>query len=204
MKFYLWWWWSADKDWALEDMHKLIWIILKRENIKQVLHFPFARTWVRKKNRDWFSPQNFSAYLETIWVEYLCWYHYEDIAKFSWEAIYINWWNDTNYLMEMSLNTDLREAIEKSNVIIWESAWAMIFWDYFRSSLWGSWIKWLWLIEKTIIEPHFKERNNAENLQDWMNQHIWLKGLWIDETTFVAHESWEFWDKFWFGWVYHI
>lgn len=57
MKLYLGWWYNADLgEQIVLSMHRIIQNIFLEIGTKQILHIPFARTWIRKKNRGWFTP----------------------------------------------------------------------------------------------------------------------------------------------------
>lgn len=202
MKIYL-WWWRNSRD-PLKKIHSLLSTIFERENVQQILHIPFARTGIRKKRQDSFSPSNFSVFVEKLWIEYLCWLYYEDIEKFTWDTIYINGWNDGNNLMTQCSMPPLEKAISKSRLIVWESYWAMIFWEYFRDSDLAWRKKGFWVVENTIIEPHYLEKNWKEILEAWLTEHPWTVWVWIDEMTFVVYENNSYGEKFWPWWVHHM
>lgn len=66
MKLVLGWW--RNVEWGqYEEMKSLILEILVSLKAKQVLHIPFARTWIRKLSRDSFSPCNFNKIISESW-----------------------------------------------------------------------------------------------------------------------------------------
>ncbi|EKD44235.1 MAG: hypothetical protein ACD_71C00206G0005 [uncultured bacterium (gcode 4)] len=205
MKLYLWWWWNP--EWwteALRKAHSCVEEIFHKEWTKQVLHIPFARTWIMKKNRNSFGPQEFWPYIENLWVEYLNAMYFEDIEKFDWDTIYINWWNDCEFLMQMCKNEKLMKAILKAKIIIWESCWSMIMWEYFLNNTRSEYIKWLWYVVNTIIEPHFSQKNKTGRLRNWMNVNDIKAWLWIDEDTFIKYENGTYWKIIWFWSIVHL
>jgi len=205
MKFYLWWWWvSANWDAAYESIKSCIKEILERESTKQLLHFPFARTWLRKHAADLFAPKNMKPFIESLWVEYLDASYYEDIEKFNGDTVYMNWWNDTNYLMKMCSLPILHEVLKKTRIIAGESAWPMIFGKYFRSSDDDGMKEWFWYVTNTIIEPHYTEREREVSLASDLGNYPWTVWLWIDEETFVEYENGTYWEIIWKWWVFHV
>ncbi len=190
MKFYLWWGLNPDK-WqeALNAFYRCIEKILKDEGTRQILHIPFARTGIMKKNRANFLPHNFWPYISKLGIEYLNAQYIEDIKKFSGDTIYINGGNDYEFLLKMCKENILFSALQKAKIIIGESAGAMIMGAFLRNNDENDWIQWFWYIENTLIEPHFTENNNQEILEKWMKKMQVQFGLWIDENTFVSYEK---------------
>ena len=193
MKFYLWWGWNPEWwDIAFNEQLSYITEILKKNNTKQLLHIPFARTGIRKRNRDAFSPNNLKSIITWLWIEYLDASYFEDIAAYNWDTIYINWGNNCEFLFEMCNHSELLHAIKKSKNIIGESCWAMIFWKNFENSK-NIWQVWFGFIENTIIIPHYTEHNMYESGIKGQEQ-TWVSTiLWIDEATFIEYEEWKYW-----------
>jgi len=206
MKIYLWGGRNPD-GWEkiLNEARNCARQIFEIENTKQVLHIPFARIWITKKNRAWFFPKEFSHYLEWLWISYLNATFIEDIESFNWDTIYINWWGSCEFLLQMCKNEKLAEAISKAKVIIWESCGSMILCEYLRDDLTKSfYVKWLWYIKDTIVEPHYTESHKEERLKKWMNINNLKYWLWIDENTFIEYENGKYWKKIWFWNVYYF
>lgn len=195
MKLYLWWWYNADL-WglAVQTMQHCIETIFAKTSTKQVLHVPFARTWIRESNRWSFLPPRFAPYLQSLWVEYLNAEYVEDIERFQWDTIYINGWNDTEFLMSVLQSDLLQNALASASVIIGESAGAMVCWSYFRRNKGDGRMVWLWYVPDTIIVAHFSERNWLEKAQNGMKTMNIKSWLWIDECTFVYYEDGHYWE----------
>lgn len=204
MKFYLWWWWNPEW-WELAFDEQLSYIkeILKINNTKQLLHIPFARTGIRKRNRDAFSPSNIKSIITWLWIEYLDASYFEDISLYNWDTIYINWGNNCEFLFEICNNEKLLNAINKSRIIIGESCGAMIFWKNFENSQ-NTWLHWFNLIDNTIIVPHYTEHSMYESAVKW-KQNTWVStALGIDEATFITYEEWVYWEIIDKWWVYKL
>lgn len=203
MKYYLWWGWNAD-GWSvvLDHMHQLLYTIQEQEWTKQFLHIPFARTWIRTKSRDALHPVVLWPIVESWWVQYLDARYYEDIEQFTGDTIYISWGNDTDFLMQMCSTDILQHVLGNWRVIIGDSAGSMIFGRYYRSNhAW--WNKGFGIISDTIIEAHYSQWNK-DKLLAWLQLHPGMKGLGIDEMTFVLYEKWQYGGRVWTGWVYQI
>lgn len=204
MKLYLWGGYDPNKwDIAYKAAKECAKTIFSKEETTEILHIPFARTGIMKKNRGGFLPHNIGPVFESRGYKYFNAMYYEDIEKFSWDTIYINGGNDCEFLLEMCQNEKLFQAVKKTRVIVWESCWAMIMWEYFRNNENNGLLKGLGFIKDTIVEPHFTEKSKEERLALEMKK-TWTKlWLWIDENTFIAYNDWVYWEKVWLGWVYH-
>ncbi|NUJ97256.1 type 1 glutamine amidotransferase-like domain-containing protein [Candidatus Gracilibacteria bacterium] len=190
MKFYLGGGWNPDKgEEALDAFYRCIEKIFKGEGIKQILHIPFARTGIMKKNRTNFLPHKFGPYIRKLGIQYLNAQYIEDIKKFSGDTIYINGGNDNEFLLKMCKEDILFSALQKAKIIIGESAGAMILGAYLRNNDENDWIQGLGYIENTLIEPHFTEINSQEILKKGIKKMQVQFGLGIDENTFVLYKN---------------
>lgn len=205
MKFYLWWGWDPEEGKkSFDEALSCIKAILQKEKSKQLLHIPFARTGMMKKNRSSFLTHNFSPIIENLWIKYFNAMFYEEIEAFEGDTIFINWGNDCEYLLEMCQTPILLNAIKRSKIIIWESCWSMIFWEYFRNNHKDWYIQWLWFIKDTLIEPHYSQKIKEERLKSWMSKTNTKYWLWIDESTYVEYANWNYWEVIWFGKTFHF
>ncbi|MDP2103499.1 MAG: Type 1 glutamine amidotransferase-like domain-containing protein [Candidatus Gracilibacteria bacterium] len=205
MKLYLGGGWNPEGGTeALRKAHSCVEEIFRKERTKQVLHIPFARTGIMKKNRNSFGPQEFGPYIENLGVEYLNAMYFEDIEKFDGDTIYINGGNDCEFLMQMCKNEKLLQAISGAKIIIGESCGSMIMGEYFLNNTRSEYIKGLGYVVNTIIEPHFSQKNKTGRLRNGMNVNDVKVGLGIDENTFIKYENGTYGEVVGFGNVVHL
>ncbi len=203
MKLYLGWWYNADLgEQIVLSMHRIIQNIFLEIGTKQILHIPFARTWIRKKNRGWFTPTIFAPYVQSLWIEYLNAEYLEDIEAFTWDTIYINGWNDTEFLMSTLQSDALKEVIWTARAIVGESAGAMVWGSYFHNNRSNGRTAWLWYLSNTIVVPHFSERWWLKKLHNGMRATGTSHWLWIDECTFVSYQDGQYWKTLWQWTIY--
>jgi hypothetical protein len=197
MKLYLWWWWNP--NWgitALQDIHTIISNILAIEGTKQLLHIPFARTWIMNESRKYFLPQFFSWYVESLNVEYLNTSYIEDIQKFKGDTIYINWGNDGEALMNLCMHPILKAALNKARVIVGESYGAMICAEYLHNNDSSWFISWLWFIKNTLVLPHYNTltQNDIDTALNIQASTMLSNIVAIDEYTFIPYQDEKFWE----------
>jgi len=200
-------WWGRNPDWweiALNNQLECVREIFKRVWTKEVLHLPFARTGIMKKNRDAFWSVAFQNFVESLWIVYKNAAYIEDIEEFSGDTIYMNGWNDCLFLLEMCLNPLLYSTLLRTKNIIGESCWAVVLAKHFSSSKMDSRVDWLNLAKDSIIVPHYTERNRENKLLEGKEKYQTKYTIGIDETTFVKFENWRYWDVIWLWNIHYL
>lgn len=180
MKLYLFGWAGTDHNHIIQQL-KLIENIIKKNNPKQVLYLPFARSPETELARweDWFIKN-----VNLDGIEYLNAKSPEDIAKAKNPFIIIMWWWQTkNLLQKINENKLLQKLIYNAEYIIWESAGALILAEFGRIE--DTIMQGLWIIKDTIIEVHYTQRQRQSLLEKEMKETGAHYGIWIDEITWL-------------------
>ena len=205
MKLYLWWWWNTQE---IPTMKETITTILKKEEIRNLLHIPFAGAGIRHRISGRCMPKEFKPFIEEFKIKYFDGQYKEEILEAPYETIYLNWGHYREFLFQNIQKDEVLEKITKANIIIGESSGSMILWEYFLNDQKSWFIKGLGLIKNTIIIPHYStDRRQQEKLQQLLSEkqtETWYQLLWIDETTFIEYEDWKFGEIIWTGKVYYL
>lgn len=183
---------GAEPGQAAKEL-KLIQKVIKRLGVKQVLHVPFARTIATEAewSGDWYH-----RCVDLPAVEYLNAKNQADITKARAPLIFISGGSEhVNLIKKITANPRLLKLIKKADYIIGESAGAKVLGTYFRSGKLDGpvrLLRGLGIIENTIIEPHYTQRNRQAVLVQAMKQTRARYGLGIDSLTAIEFEL----DKF--------
>lgn len=181
----------------VSKLKNLIKETLISQNPKKILHVPFARlsTVEEEWKEGWFKEimANTGIRILDARVE-------DDLAQADGAGIFINGGHGKNDLLNaINSNQKLRNIILSSEFIVAESAGSAITGEYLRVSDDGKVIeKGLGILKKTIIEPHFTQRNRKELLLSEIKKSKMKYGLGIDSVTGIIVDPGEFplkWNK---------
>lgn len=114
------------------------------------------------------------------------------------DIIYFWWWNTLqlkNNLPEKVFEKIIFENKNNSKILVWRSAWALIFFDKFLSEIsfenpkiglfdWFNIFSW-------ILTVHFSEYWEEKELEKFVKE-IKINWIWMDEWTCLIFENWKF------------
>lgn len=205
MKFYLCWWFGGIPIKEFYGDH--IKPIIQENNIKQILHVPFARVGISHRIRDDQLPPKFEQISNNFDIEYFNAMFFEDIEKFQNGLIFINGGTYRDFLMEMIKFPQLFKKVTNADCIFWECSGATIFGEYRTNSEKNWYKKGLGLLKDTIIVTHYNQRKDNEKMKQLYQQGIdqyHCKMIGIDDATTIEYENGEIKNKIWTGSFYQL
>jgi len=195
MKLYLFWW---AEEWQAAHECKMIEAVIKSIAPTQLLHVPFAR--VREASRPERKGDRFHRMINLGDIQYLNANNPNDIAKAIDPVIFISGWNEHKNLIDsITTNPKLLELILKAEHIIGESAWSKVLWTYYNSRDENNnniLLPSLNIIQNTIIEGHYTQRNKAAAMQRAVQESKAQYSIGIDSCTAMIFELKEFPEKY--------
>lgn len=205
MKIYLHWWIDVNAGQMPTYIQQLKKILLEVQP-KQVLHIPFARTWVCKRNRRK-GENRLPELLPDVPMQYLDGRFVEDIELVEIENVFviISGWNDNhNLYRSITNNHELEHIVRSAPYILWDSAGMMVLGKYFR--WYGQYDQdnhpGLWCVDMVGI-PHFTERGRTNHpefyLKNFDIQHV----IGLDELTILEIDDWVI-GQTWWEWSSYI
>ena len=114
----------------IPEMKELITAILKKENVQNLLHIPFAGAGIRHRTSERCMPRNFQPFIENLWgggINYFDGSYKEDIVAAPYEAIYLNGGKYRDFLWQNIQKDEVLEKVTKTPLIIGESSGSTIF-----------------------------------------------------------------------------
>ncbi|MFA5184275.1 MAG: Type 1 glutamine amidotransferase-like domain-containing protein [Patescibacteria group bacterium] len=164
---------------------RMIGRIINQIKPRQILHIPFARltTHEAEWSGDWFG-----RYVRLAkGIEYLNAENRADTARAKSPLVFISGGGQNfNLLKKLKASLRLRQLISKAEVVIGESAGAMILGEYLRVKRPDGTVllaRGLNLLSDTIIEPHYTQRKRQELLAREMAESGVACGIGIDSLT---------------------
>lgn len=161
---------------------------------KQILHIPFARisTHEVEWSGDWFR-RNIKL---KEGIKYLNASNKADMAAVKSPLIFISGGGQNfNLIKKLKTRPQLTRLIKKATYIIGESAGAMILGKYLRvkgGDNTSPIMKGLGILDNTIVEPHYTQRNRRDLLLQEMEEAGVTYGIGIDSITALEFNPAEF------------
>lgn len=195
MKLYLFWW--AEEWQAAHECH-MIQEIIKKINPKQLLHIPFART--KDGSREEWNGDRFHRHIDLWSIQYLNANNPEDIAKANNPVIFISGGREhENLINNINKNPKLLEIIRNAEHIIGESTWSKVLGTHYASEDNNGNIillQSLGIIQNTILEWHYTQRNKEPKLNQAIQQTEATYGVGIDSCTAMVFDLKDFPQKY--------
>jgi len=202
-KIFLLWWWSI-KNWETNFIEKVILASVNKKEIN-ILMINYANSikddtiYLDKFKKAYSKYNDYNVSLEQL--------NFSDSFKNDIknkkiekaDVIYFWWW-DTLKLKKSLLKNNLFEDIinwylYNNKIIVWRSAWSLIFFEKFLSERWISnneiWLFRWFNIFKWICSVHLSEYNEWPILEKFVLQNN-INWLWMDECTCLIIENGQF------------
>lgn len=191
MKLYLFGGCETDQGQA-PTLKKQINDIISNLKPKQLLHVPYARTDIPEGEEDVWGDGWVKRDLDLDGIELLDARNVADLEKAEKPLVFMNGGGQNfNLYQHITQNKKLHELVRNADVIIGESAGAMIHGAYFRADKDGEVIttKGLGFLKDTIMEPHYSQRNRHQLLRDEVKELDVKYGVGVDSITAIVVDT---------------